>query len=268
MRSILGGSIRSSVNCSRLTRPAHALRLMLERSTWLHGRAPVVHDVPCRTRLRREPPAPIPLAQEVQLPWATAHAWRPLSRSRSIVYHQPAMRLVSLVTQAALSLALAALPSLAQSGNGYLKTKVEPGRAGVFVDGKYVGPAANFGISRKYALAPGEHEIRLQEPRYEDVVTKVKIEPGKTAQLSQAMKALPLAKPPFGTLRTMAPDKFYAVYVNGHFMGHAGEFNNPFQGLMLNPGEYKVKILPLVGGEGHEEQVKIEADKTSIVRFK
>jgi len=36
----------------------------------------------------------------------------------------------------------------------YLKTKVDPGRAGVFVDGKYVGPAANFKIGRKYALPP------------------------------------------------------------------------------------------------------------------
>jgi len=177
------------------------------------------------------------------------------------------MRHASVVTQAALALALAAVPSLAQSGSGYLKTKVEPGRAGVFVDGKYVGPAANFGVGRKYALAPGDHEIKLQEPRYEEVVTKVTIQAGKTAKLTETLKPLPLAKPPFGTLRTIAPDKFCAVYVNGRFMGHAGEFNNPFQGLNLNPGDYTVKIVPVSGGEGHEEHVKIEAEKTSIVRF-
>ena len=32
------------------------------------------------------------------------------------------------------------------------------------------------------------------------------------------MKALPLAKPPFGELRVENPDHFAAVYVNGHFM--------------------------------------------------
>jgi hypothetical protein len=66
----------------------------------------------------------------------------------------------------------------------------------------------------------------------------------------------------------MAPDKFAAVYVNGKFMGHAGEFNNSVQGLMLNPGAYTVKIVPVSGGEGHEEQVKIEADKVTIVQLK
>ena len=118
-------------------------------------------------------------------------------------------------------------------------------------------------MGRKYVVAAGEHEVKLSEPRYEDVVTKVTIQAGKTAQLAQTMKALPLAKPPFGRLRTISADKFAAVYVNGKFMGHAGEFNNPVQGLLLNPGAYTVKI-----GEGQEEQVKIEADKVTIVQAK
>ncbi len=149
-----------------------------------------------------------------------------------------------------------------------MKTKVDPGRAGVFIDGKYVGPAGNFGMGRKYVVAAGEHEVKLSEPRYEDVVTKVTVQAGKTAQLAQTMKALPPAKPPFGRLRTVSEDKFAAVYVNGKFMGHAGEFNNSVQGLLLNPGAYAVKIVPVSGGEGREEQVKIEADKVTIVQAK
>jgi hypothetical protein len=142
---------------------------------------------------------------------------------------------------------------------------VDPGRAGVFIDGKYVGPAGNFGVGRRYAVTAGEHEVRLSEPRYEDVMTKVTIQPGKTADLAQTMKALPAPKPPFGRLRVFAPDKFEAVYVNGKFMGHVGEFNNSMQGLLLNPGEYAVKVVPLTGGAGHEEKVKVEAEKTVIV---
>jgi hypothetical protein len=163
-------------------------------------------------------------------------------------------------------MATSSLPMAGQQSTGYLKTNVDPGRAGVFVDGKYVGPAGNFRIGRKYAIAPGEHEIRLSEPRYEEVVRKVTIEPGKTTKLAETMKALPPAKPPFGRLRTISADKFDAVYVNGRFMGHAGEFNNPLQGLQLNPGEYKVKIVPVGGAEGREESVRIEADKVAIVR--
>jgi hypothetical protein len=177
------------------------------------------------------------------------------------------MRVTSLTWRAVLLCAAICSPVVAQQNTGYLKTKVNPGRAGVFVDGKYVGPAANFGIGRKYTVAPGEHEIRLEEPRYEEIVTKATIQSGKTTSLSQTMKALPLAKPPFGRLRTISPpDKFTAVYVNGHFMGHAGEFNNSVQGLLLNPGTYTVKFAPVTGGEGREQQVTIEADKTTIVR--
>jgi hypothetical protein len=178
------------------------------------------------------------------------------------------MRITSFLRNAALLIAVTCIPVVAQQNTGYLKTNVNPGRAGVFIDGKYVGPAGNFGVGRKYTVAAGEHEVKLVEPRYEDVVTKVTVQAGKTTKLAQTMKELPLAKPPFGTLRTISPDKFEAVYVNGKFMGHAGEFNNSVQGLQLNPGSYAVKIVPVAGGEGHEEQVKIEADKVTIVKGK
>jgi hypothetical protein len=166
---------------------------------------------------------------------------------------------------AVLLLAAAALPVAAQT-TGYLKTKIDPGRAGVFIDGKYVGPAGNFGVGRKYAVAPGEHEVRLAEPRYEEFVTKVTIQSGKTTKLSHALTRLPLAKPPFGRLRTISADKYAAVFVNGKYMGHAGEFNNHMQGLLLNPGEYTVKIVPVGSDQGPEQHVTIEADKVSVVR--
>ncbi len=175
------------------------------------------------------------------------------------------MHIRSMIHVAALLVAVSVTPAVAQ-GTGYLKTKVNPGRAGVFIDGKYVGPAGNFGVGRKYAVAAGEHEVKLLEPRYEDVVTKVTIQAGKTTKLAETMKALPLAKPPFGRLRTIASDKYSAVYVNGKFMGHAGEFNNSVQGLRLHPGEYTVKIVPVGSESGPEEHVKIEADKVTIVR--
>ena len=176
------------------------------------------------------------------------------------------MRITSLLCNAAVLIAVASIAAVGQQNTGYLKTKVNPGRAGVFIDGKYVGPAGNFGIGRKYTVAAGDHEVRLSEPRYEDLVVKVTIQPGKTTKLAETMKALPPAKPPFGRLRIISPDKFSAVYVNGKFMGHADEFNNSAQGLLLNPGEYTVKVVPLTGGAEREEQVKIEEGKVTIVR--
>ena len=166
-------------------------------------------------------------------------------------------------------LVFALLPSsllLAQGQNmGSLSVKANPGRAGVFVDGKYLGPAANFRVARTYAVAAGEHEVKLSDPRYEEVTTKVTVQPGKKTTISQTMKEVPLAKPPFGNLRTQNPDKFAAVYVNERFMGHVDEFSNPFQKLLLNPGDYTVKIVPS-SGQPITQNVKIEAGKTAIVK--
>ena len=149
--------------------------------------------------------------------------------------------------------------------SAYLKTKVDPGRAGVFVDGKYVGPAANFGAARKYALPPGHHEIRLVDPRYEEVATTVDLAAGKTTVLSQTLKPLPLAKGPFGTLRTHSADKYAAVYINDKYYGHNDEFDNFAQGVLLPPGEYTVRIEPVSGADKVEKKVRIEAGKTVVV---
>jgi PEGA domain len=163
------------------------------------------------------------------------------------------------------TLGLLAASSLFAQQTGYLKTKVDPGRAGVFVDGKYLGPACNFGVARKYSLAAGEHKIKLVEPRYEDLETSVTVQAGKTAEIKQTMKALPAPKGPFGMLHTWSADKFAAVYVNDHFMGHAGEFNNSWQALKLPVGEYTVRIEPPTG-QAVTQKVKIEADKSVMVK--
>jgi len=61
------------------------------------------------------------------------------------------------------------------------------------------------------------------------------------------MKELPPARSPFGRIRTEQPDHFAAVYVNGRFMGHVDEFSNHEQGLLLDPGTYEVRIVPVNG---------------------
>jgi len=163
-------------------------------------------------------------------------------------------------------LAVAGAPLAAQqNSNGLLVSKVKPGRAGVFVDGKYLGPTANFRKARTYSVPAGEHEIRLVDPRYHDVTTKVTIEAGQKKELLATMVPLPLTKPPYGRLRTINADKFAAVYVNEHFCGHVDEFSNSHQALLLNPGEYDVKIVP-EKGTAVSAKVTIVADKTVIVR--
>jgi len=82
--------------------------------------------------------------------------------------------------------------ALAQKDMGYLKVDADPGRTGVFVDDKYLGPAANFRVDRKVSLAPGQPSLRLSEPRYKDFTTTINIEAGKTTKIKQVMEKLPI----------------------------------------------------------------------------
>jgi hypothetical protein len=163
---------------------------------------------------------------------------------------------------------LSGLSVLAQeSGTGYLKVKANPDHAGVFIDGKYVGPAANFGRARKYAVAPGEHEIVLRDPLCQDATTKVTITAGKTSTISQTLQVLTAAKPPFGTLRVEGgSSKFDAVYINGKFMGHVDEFNNFAQGLLLNPGDYTLKVVSPDGKTELEQKITIQENKKTHIK--
>jgi len=106
----------------------------------------------------------------------------------------------------------------------------------------------------------------LVDPRYEEMTTTVTLQAGKTTVVSETLKPLPPANPPFGRIRIECPDKYAAVYVNDKFYGHADEFNNPAQGLLLPPGEYTVRIEPLSGGNPVKQTVRAEADKTVIVK--
>jgi hypothetical protein len=104
------------------------------------------------------------------------------------------------------------------------------------------------------------------DPRYEEFTTSVDIEAGKTAVVSQTLKPLPPPKPPLGTLKTtVTASKFDAVYLNDHYYGHTGEFNNCQQALMLPPGQYTVRIDPVAAGTPFSKTVQIEAGKTVTV---
>jgi hypothetical protein len=155
-----------------------------------------------------------------------------------------------------------------QAGSGFLKVKAHPGRAGVFVDGKYLGPAANFGMAQTYSVAVGEHEVVLREPRYQEYKTTVKIEAGRTATVSQSLQPRALATPPFGRMKVEGFEKYAAVYVNEAYMGHEDEFNGPNQGLLLNPGDYNVKVTSQAGSTLLERKVTIQQDKVSTVKAK
>jgi hypothetical protein len=162
-------------------------------------------------------------------------------------------------------LTLAIISPLLAQDTGYLCVKAKPGRAGVFLDGKYLGPAANFRVARTYAVPAGQHELKLVDPRYEEVTESVTVPAGKKIKVRQQLKALPIPSGPFGKIRTENADRYAAVYLNGKYYGHVDEFSNPTQGILLPPGEYEVKIEPL-SGQPVSKTVKVEANQTVMVK--
>lgn len=167
---------------------------------------------------------------------------------------------------------VARIPSVRLSGLGAGRDRApeveaKPGTAGVFVDGKYLGPAANFNWAQTYVVTTGSHEVVLREPRYKEVTLKASIESGKTTTLKQKLEPVTVPTPPFGKLKTQAKEKFTGVFVNGMFMGHTDEFDNFAQGLLLKPGDYVVRFVSPDGSRTHEEKVSITADKTTAVRW-
>ncbi len=158
--------------------------------------------------------------------------------------------------------------------NGYIKARGKPGDAGVFINGKYVGPASRFTVPEKYEAPAGEVEVSLKDPRYEDYTTKVTVRPRKTTKIKYSMKKVEPAKPPYGRFRLGGgePESFMsvtagdtgAVYLNDKFYGYVDELNNPGNGILLPPGTYDLHISSPRFGE-IRQKITIEANKLTIV---
>jgi hypothetical protein len=122
--------------------------------------------------------------------------------------------------------------------NGSLSVKASTGRAGVFVDGRYYRSGR---ASRNRICPCHDHEVKLADPRYEELTTKVTIRASKKTTIHETLKELPFHVP--------------VIYVYGRKLVRAfrsesairDEFSNFAQGLLLNPGEYTVKIVPASG---------------------
>ncbi|MCC7497272.1 MAG: PEGA domain-containing protein [Bryobacterales bacterium] len=165
----------------------------------------------------------------------------------------------------------------ADDQEGAIKASGKPTGAGLFVNGKYLGPAGRFSVADKYTVPAGEAEVALRDPRYEEYTTKVTIRPGKTTKVKYHLKKLPTPQGPFGRLRfgggaaesfiSVAAGDTSAVYVNDRFMGFVDELNNRGGGLLLPPGEYSVRVSSPMYGDINQK-VTITANKVTVIPLK
>ncbi|MCX6620315.1 MAG: PEGA domain-containing protein [Acidobacteria bacterium] len=185
------------------------------------------------------------------------------------------MRLSTLLSLIVIS--SSALMFAADDQNGAIKARGTPTGAGLFVNGKYIGPAGRFSVPEKYSVAAGEVEVAFRDPRYEEFVTKATIKPGKTTKLHYHLKKITPPQGPFGRLRfgggeaesfiSVAAGDTSPVYINDRFMGFLDELNNKFGGLLLPPGEYTFRCSSPLFGDINQK-VTLTANKTTIVQLK
>jgi len=116
--------------------------------------------------------------------------------------------------------------------------------SGVWVDGQYVGYLKELKGSKKVLLLPGEHVITVRQDGYQDFTERVAIQPGQKEIVRVAMeKALTGPLPEVtATVKIAVNPSRAAVFLDGLFVGHVGEFEGMGRGMLVGPGSHQIRI--------------------------
>jgi PEGA domain len=122
-------------------------------------------------------------------------------------------------------------------------TKVEQ-TSGVWIDGQYLGYLKELKGSKKILLLPGQHDIAVRQDGYHEFTEKITVRPGEKQSISVKMVRDPSFRMPsvFSEIKlSVTPDRA-AVFVDGYFVGHVGEFGGVGKSLLIAPGHRKITV--------------------------
>ena len=117
--------------------------------------------------------------------------------------------------------------------------------SGVWVDGQYVGYLDELKGEKKVLLLPGEHDITVRQSGYRDFIMRnVVVEPGKRTVLHVKMERDPRVRYPgvFSEVKLDVDPSRAAVFLDGAFVGHVGEFKGHWRGMLVTPGAHEIRI--------------------------
>jgi hypothetical protein len=116
--------------------------------------------------------------------------------------------------------------------------------SGVWVDGEYVGYLKELKGSKKVLLLPGEHVITVRQDGYQDFTQKILVQPGQVEAVRVVMEKAPTGSLPYqwATVKIAVNPSRAAVFVDGLFVGHVGEFEGVGRGMLVAPGTHRIKI--------------------------
>ena len=117
-------------------------------------------------------------------------------------------------------------------------------KAGVWVDGQYLGYVKELNGDKKMLLLPGKHEIVVRQAWYKDYVEQALLEPGEvhTVNLSLEKDTRMSVSAATVELKISATPNRAAVFVDDQFAGHVDEFDGPGKAMLLTPGQHRLRI--------------------------
>lgn len=154
----------------------------------------------------------------------------------------------------------------AEVAMGALDLDIEPQQAEIFVDGYLIGDADQFdGFPNYLWLEEGSYELAFYREGYETIYRQYTIYPGVIIDVDDRLRpgqaerpAPPSAAYPedgavqlpdpagdqnIGRIMIAGSPADAAVYLDGHFVGTAGEISNLPNGLLVEPGEHVVELV-------------------------
>jgi hypothetical protein len=144
--------------------------------------------------------------------------------------------------------------------------------SGVWVDGEYVGYLKELKGSKKVLLLPGEHVITVRQDGYQDFTQRVMLQPGQKEIVRVAMEKAATGPLPTvtATVKIAVNPSRAAVFLDGLFVGHVGEFEGAGRGMRVAPGAHQIRIA-LPGYQTFETDINPIADqkveiKTDLVK--
>jgi hypothetical protein len=126
--------------------------------------------------------------------------------------------------------------------------------------------------SKKVLLLPGDHVVTVRQDGYQDFTEHVILQPGEKQIVRVAMEKAETGPLPTvtATVKIAVNPSRAAVFLDGLFVGHVGEFEGAGRGMRVAPGAHQIRIA-LPGYQTFETDINPIADqkveiKTELVK--
>lgn len=145
-------------------------------------------------------------------------------------------------------------------------SKVEK-TSGVWIDGQYLGYLDELKGSKKILLLPGTHKLSVRQNGYQEFTRDVTLQPGEKQVVTVTMvKAQGYVMPAVTSEIKISvnPDRA-AVFLDGQFVGHAGEFGGIAKSLIVAPGHRKISIS-LPGYDTFNSEIDLAPNQKFVLK--